>query len=52
MADLSISEAISQLSEDVSVDHVRTDADLHEAYRIRYQVYCHERGYLQGQGTV
>jgi len=52
MAALSISESISMLNEDVSVEHVRTDADLQEAYRIRYRVYCQERGYLQGKDGI
>jgi N-acyl amino acid synthase of PEP-CTERM/exosortase system len=40
------------LNEEVSVERVRTDAALQEAYRIRYQVYCQDRGFLRGRDGI
>ena len=47
-----LGDAIARLSDDVSVKITNTNADLREAYRLRYQVYCLERGFLAGQDGV
>ena len=40
------------MNEEVSVELVRTRAELREAYELRWQVYCVERGFLVGQNGV
>ncbi len=52
MKKLLISEAICKLNEEVSVEHVRTDKGLQEAYRIRHEVYCVDREFLEGQDGI
>jgi len=47
-----LGDAIAKLTDDVSVSLADTDADLRAAYRLRYQVYCLERGFLAGQNGV
>ena len=45
----SLEDAIFKMNEEVSVELVRTRAELREAYELRWQVYCVERGLLVGQ---
>ncbi len=45
-------DAIAKLSAQVSVGLANTSTDLQAAYRLRYQVYCLERGFLAGQNGV
>ncbi|MBS0644755.1 MAG: PEP-CTERM/exosortase system-associated acyltransferase [Proteobacteria bacterium] len=52
MDNSSISDALSKLNEDVSVELASTSAALQEAYSLRYQVYCRERAFLSGQNSI
>lgn len=45
MYGVSKSSELDAISDEFSVELVRTKEDLQEAYRIRYQVYCLERGF-------
>ena len=52
MDKLSIADALHNLSDAVSVELVDTEAALQDAFRLRYQVYCQERSFLDGQRGI
>jgi N-acyl amino acid synthase of PEP-CTERM/exosortase system len=45
-------DAIAKLNDEVSVELANSITALRAAYRLRYQVYCLERGFLAGQNGV
>jgi len=47
-----IGDSVARLNDDVAVELVTTSADLRAAHRLRYQVYCLERGFLPGQDGI
>ncbi len=47
-----LGEAIAKLNDDTLVELANTPAAVRAAYRLRYQVYCLERGFLAGQDGV
>src|SRR5580704_10802799 len=47
-----LEDAIFELDNEVSVELADTPALLREAYRLRYQVYCVERGFEAGQNGI
>jgi N-acyl amino acid synthase of PEP-CTERM/exosortase system len=47
-----LEDAIFRLNEEVSVELADTPAARREAYELRWQVYCIERGFLVGQNGI
>ena len=47
-----LGDAIARLNDEVSVELANTTAALGAAYRLRYQVYCVERGFEPGQDGI
>jgi N-acyl amino acid synthase of PEP-CTERM/exosortase system len=47
-----LEEAICKLHDEFLLELVDTPAALQEAYELRWQVYCVERGFLEGQNGV
>jgi N-acyl amino acid synthase of PEP-CTERM/exosortase system len=47
-----IGHALSKMNEDVCIEIVCTASALREAYRLRYQVYCTDRGFLSGNAGI
>ena len=52
MSGRAIEEAVFALGHDASVEIADTPALLREAFQLRYQVYCVERGFLAGGGGI
>jgi N-acyl-L-homoserine lactone synthetase len=47
-----LEKSVLALREEASVELAETTALLRESYRLRYQVYCAERGFLPGQQGI
>jgi len=52
MHESALGDAIAKLNDEVLVELANNTASLRAAFRLRYQVYCLERGFLVGQNGV